>query len=104
MNTREALTEKYIQVRQKHDKLEEELKNLRLKKREKMTEHNKTEDQLKAIQSVGMLIGEVLNKQSEEKFLVKVNKFPKFEGMSGFYFGTGRGFWMKALDLDFKEI
>ena len=72
MNSRETLIEKYVKVNQNHDKLEEELKNIRLKKKEKMTEHTKTEDQLKAIQSVGMLIGEVLNKQSDQKFLVKV--------------------------------
>lgn len=66
------MIEKYIKVLQTHDKQEEELKNIRLKKMEKMTEHNKTEDQLKAIQSVGMLIGEILNKQSDQKFLVKV--------------------------------
>lgn len=72
MNSREALIEKYMQTRQTHDKQEEELKTVRLKKMEKMTEHTKTEDQLKAIQSVGMLIGEILNKQSDQKFLVKV--------------------------------
>lgn len=72
MNNRDTLIEKYIKVLQTHDKQEEELKNIRLKKMEKMTEHNKTEDQLKAIQSVGMLIGEILNKQSDQKFLVKV--------------------------------
>jgi len=78
MNSRETLIEKYIKVHQNHDKLEEELKNIRLKKREKMTEHTKTEDQLKAIQSVGMLIGEVLNKQSDQKFLVKVRSIIVF--------------------------
>ena len=74
MNTRESLIEKYLQTRQSHDKLEEELKAIRLKKMDKMKEHTKTEDQLKAIQSVGMLIGEILNKQSDQKFLVKVSQ------------------------------
>ena len=83
--------EKYVKVHQNHDKLEEELKNIRLKKKEKMTEHTKTEDQLKAIQSVGMLIGEVLNKQSDQKFLVKVFK--------GLYIGLGIMIYMWSVNL-----
>jgi 26S proteasome regulatory subunit T4 len=83
MNNRDALIEKYIKVHQTHDKQEEELKNIRMKKMEKMTEHTKTEDQLKAIQSVGMLIGEILNKQSDQKFLVKVLlSFPVLPSLS----------------------
>ena len=69
---RETIIQKYLKIRQTHDKFESEVKELRLKKHDKMKEYGKTEDQLKAIQSVGMLVGEVLNKQSEERFLVKV--------------------------------
>jgi 26S proteasome regulatory subunit T4 len=75
-STRETLIEKYVKTRQMHDKLDEEVREMRFKKMDKIKEYGKTEDQLKAIQSIGMLIGEVLNKQSDEKFLVKVRPFP----------------------------
>lgn len=71
-STREAFVNKYVKTRQMHDRLDDEVRELRFKKLDKIKEYTKTEDQLKAIQSIGMLIGEILNRQSDEKFLVKV--------------------------------
>ena len=43
-----------------------------------MKEYNKTEDHLKAIQSVGMLIGEVVSAQTEDKYLVKISSGSRY--------------------------
>ena len=56
---RSELIKQYIKKRKEHDKLEERLRLSRLQKLELIKEFDKTEDQLKAIQSAGMLIGEI---------------------------------------------
>ena len=58
---RDELLEKYIKIRREHDKLEERIRSSRKAKADLMKEYNKTEDHLKAVQSVGMLIGEIVN-------------------------------------------
>lgn len=78
MNSRDTVVKDYVKKKQSHDKLENDVKDLRFKKLDKIKEYGKTEDQLKAIQSVGMMIGEILNKQSDEKFLVKVSSGSRY--------------------------
>ncbi|KAJ1503509.1 26S proteasome subunit rpt4 [Coelomomyces lativittatus] len=41
-------------------------------------EYNKTEDDIKALQSVGQIIGEVLKQLDEEKFIVKASSGPRY--------------------------
>jgi 26S proteasome regulatory subunit T4 len=41
-------------------------------------EYNRTEDDLKAIQSVGMLIGDVLKHMDDERFIVKASSGPRY--------------------------
>lgn len=41
-------------------------------------EYEKTEDDLKALQSVGQIIGEVLRQLDEEKFIVKASSGPRY--------------------------
>ena len=77
-NQREILIEKYLTIRKQHDKIEERLKNKRMKKFELLKEEEKTEDYLKAIQSAGMFIGEILNQHSDEKYLVKISSGPRY--------------------------
>ncbi len=50
------------------------VKQLREQVRGLGKEYNKTEDDLKALQSVGQIIGEVLKQLDDERFIVKVNK------------------------------
>lgn len=75
---RSELIKQYIKKRKEHDKLEERLRLSRLQKLELIKEFDKTEDQLKAIQSAGMLIGELVSCQTAEKYLVKVSSGPRY--------------------------
>lgn len=77
-NPREVLIQKYLTIRKQHDKIEERVRQKRIKKQSLLVEEEKTEDYLKAIQSAGMFIGEILNKHSEEKYLVKISSGPRY--------------------------
>ncbi len=52
-------------------KLRQDVKNL-------VQEYNRTEEDLKAIQSVGMLIGDVLKKMDDERYIVKASSGPRY--------------------------
>ena len=41
-------------------------------------EYNRTEEDLKAIQSVGMLIGDVLKRMDENRFIIKASSGPRY--------------------------
>lgn len=43
-----------------------------------VAEYNRTEEDLKAIQSVGMLIGDVLKQMDDERFIVKASSGPRY--------------------------
>lgn len=75
---REELVRQYIKKRVEHDKVEERVRKLKEQKNDLLRDLQKSEDNMKAIQSVGMLIGEVISKQSEEKYLVKVSSGPRY--------------------------
>lgn len=75
---RDELIEKYIKIRKEHDRLDEKVRAARKQKAELMKQYNKTEDHLKAIQSVGMLIGEIVSAQTEEKYLVKISSGSRY--------------------------
>ncbi|KAI6785961.1 uncharacterized protein J7T54_006300 [Emericellopsis cladophorae] len=57
---------------------EAKLKNLRLEIKELQKEFDKTEDNIKALQSVGQIIGEVLKQLDEERFIVKASSGPRY--------------------------
>ncbi|KAH7335198.1 P-loop containing nucleoside triphosphate hydrolase protein [Rhizoctonia solani] len=61
-----------------HDKMSENLKNLRFTGRDLEKEFAKTEEDIKAIQSVGQIIGEVLKQLDDEKFIVKASSGPRY--------------------------
>jgi ATP-dependent 26S proteasome regulatory subunit len=46
--------------------------------REKNTEYDKTEDDLKALQSVGQIIGELLRQLDDERYIVKASSGPRY--------------------------
>ena len=72
------IVERYLKVRGDHDKIEERLKNKKNEKRNLMNDLEKTEDHLKAIQSVGLFTGEVISAKSDEKYLVKLSTGPRY--------------------------
>src|SRR5271169_306219 len=54
------------------------LKDLRLGIRDLEKAFDKTEEDMKALQSVGQIVGEVLKQLDEEKFIVKASSGPRY--------------------------
>ena len=52
--------------------MESRLKDLRGQLKDLTNQYDKSENDLKALQSVGQIVGEVLRQLTEEKFIVKV--------------------------------
>eukprot|EP00949_MAST-11_sp_MAST-11-sp1_P000587 g587.t1 len=61
-----------------HREVESKIKNLRLSVRDLAKEFDKTEYDLKALQSVGQIIGEVLKQLDEDKYIVKASSGPRY--------------------------
>ncbi|KAI1334751.1 P-loop containing nucleoside triphosphate hydrolase protein [Xylariaceae sp. FL0016] len=57
---------------------ESKLKALRLEIKGLEKDYNQTEDNIKALQSVGQIIGEVLKQLDEERFIVKASSGPRY--------------------------
>ncbi|GMG19574.1 unnamed protein product [Ambrosiozyma monospora] len=61
-----------------HSQWESRLKELRLGIRDLEKDFQKTEDDIKALQSIGQIIGEVLKQLDEERFIVKSSSGPRY--------------------------
>jgi len=61
-----------------HREWDAKLKDLRMGIRELEKTFDKTEDDMKALQSVGQIVGEVLKQLDEEKFIVKASSGPRY--------------------------
>jgi 26S proteasome regulatory subunit T4 len=61
-----------------HREWDAKLKDLRLGIRGLEKAFDKTEEDMKALQSVGMIVGEVLKQLDEEKFIVKASSGPRY--------------------------
>jgi len=61
-----------------HRELEVKVKKLRDKLKEQQAVYDKTEDDLKAVQNVGQIIGEVLKQLDNERFIVKASSGPRY--------------------------
>jgi len=72
---RERALQNYRRKLQETRLLESKLKNTRQKEKDLQKEYEKSENDLKALQSVGQIVGEVLKQLTDEKFIVKVNLF-----------------------------
>jgi 26S proteasome regulatory subunit T4 len=72
------IIERYTKVRADHDLLEERLKKKKTEKRQLMVDLDKTEDHLKAIQSVGLFTGEIISAKSDDKYLVKLSSGQRY--------------------------
>uniref|UniRef100_A0A7S1FFB3 AAA+ ATPase domain-containing protein n=1 Tax=Noctiluca scintillans TaxID=2966 RepID=A0A7S1FFB3_NOCSC len=77
---RDTAIRQYRDAINKHRDLEAKVKNLRLKVKEHAHEFDKTESDLKALQSVGQIIGEVLRMLDANKqtFIVKASSGPRY--------------------------
>ncbi|KAJ0403825.1 hypothetical protein P43SY_003922 [Pythium insidiosum] len=61
-----------------HREIESRVKSLRENVKNLVKEYNKTEDDLKALQSVGQIIGEVLRQLDDDRFIVKASSGPRY--------------------------
>jgi len=61
-----------------HREIDAKVKEFRLGLRDLEKQYDKTEDDIKALQSVGQIIGEVLKQLDEERFIVKASSGPRY--------------------------
>ncbi|KAJ8695178.1 26S proteasome subunit rpt4 [Pleurotus ostreatus] len=61
-----------------HETNSEGLKNLRFSLKDLERAYSKTEDDIKAVQSVGQIIGEVMKQLDDERFIVKASSGPRY--------------------------
>ena len=75
---RQLAVDAYTLSLRKNREAEVKVKELRLANVDLDKEYQKTEDDLKALQSVGQIIGEVLRPIDEEKLIVKASSGPRY--------------------------
>ncbi|QDZ17803.1 regulatory subunit P45 of 26S proteasome [Chloropicon primus] len=75
---REAALAEYRSKLLSHKEVDAQVRNLRQQVKEAKKAFDKTEDDLKALQSVGQIIGEVLRQLDSEKFIVKASSGPRY--------------------------
>ncbi|EIW70974.1 hypothetical protein TREMEDRAFT_37495 [Tremella mesenterica DSM 1558] len=61
-----------------HSRIGDSLKTVRLGIKALQTDYNKTEDDIKALQSVGQIIGEILKQLDDQRFIVKASSGPRY--------------------------
>ena len=75
---REKALADYRKKLMEHKEVEAKLKDLRLNLKDLNNQYEKSENDLKALQSVGQIVGEVLRQLTEEKFIVKATNGPRY--------------------------
>ncbi|KAJ2317842.1 26S proteasome subunit rpt4, partial [Coemansia sp. RSA 2681] len=61
-----------------HSEWDEKVKEARLGVKRLETDYEKSEDDLKALQSAGQIIGEVFKQLDEDRFIVKASTGPRY--------------------------
>ncbi|KAF4736122.1 26S protease regulatory subunit 10B [Perkinsus olseni] len=77
-NPREQAINAYIGKVKEHREYEARCKKLREQIKEVENDFETSEDHLKALQSVGQIVGEVLKQLDEERFIVKASSGPRY--------------------------
>ncbi|WFC96013.1 26S proteasome subunit rpt4 [Malassezia brasiliensis] len=75
---RTAALEAYQKAVRQHEERADALQKLRASIRDLERDYDKTEDDIKALQSVGQIIGEVLRKLDDERYIVKASSGPRY--------------------------
>uniref|UniRef100_A0A8C2YN02 AAA+ ATPase domain-containing protein n=1 Tax=Chinchilla lanigera TaxID=34839 RepID=A0A8C2YN02_CHILA len=78
VNPRDEALQDYHKKLLEHKKIHGCLKELREQLKELPKQYEKSENDLKALQSVGQFVGEVLKQLTEEKFIVKATNEPRY--------------------------
>ncbi|EIW79318.1 26S proteasome regulatory complex ATPase RPT4 [Coniophora puteana RWD-64-598 SS2] len=68
----------YREKMRQHEHISQSLKNLRFSLRDLEKEYDKTENDIKAVQSVGQIIAEVLRQLDDDRFIVKATSGPRY--------------------------
>ncbi|KAI0339663.1 26S proteasome regulatory complex ATPase RPT4 [Trametopsis cervina] len=68
----------YREKMRQHEANSQSLKNLRFSLKDLEKEYEKTEDDIKAVQSVGQIIAEVMKQLDDERFIVKASSGPRY--------------------------
>merc|ERR1712137_1211225 len=61
-----------------HKEMDAKVRSMREEAKTLKKQYDKTEDDLKALQSVGQIIGEVLRRLDEERYIVKASSGPRY--------------------------
>eukprot|EP00794_Sanderia_malayensis_P011108 gene11108-12278_t len=77
-STREKALSDYRKKLSEHREVEARLKEMREQLKELSGKYDKSENDLKALQSVGQIVGEVLKQLTEEKYIVKATNGPRY--------------------------
>jgi len=75
---RERLVNDYRNKIREAREVEANVKKLRQDRQELVREYERTEEDIKAIQSVGLMIGDVLKNVDDERFIVKASSGPRY--------------------------
>jgi len=75
---RQKVLAEYRKVLLAHKETDAKVRKMRDEMKGLNKDYNKTEDDLKALQSVGQIIGEVLRQLDEERFIVKASSGPRY--------------------------
>lgn len=75
---RQKALDEYKKTLMTHREADAKLKTLREKSKQLQQDYEQSEDDLKALQSVGQIIGEVLKDLGDEKFIVKATNGPRY--------------------------
>merc|ERR1712137_1161359 len=75
---REKALQDYRKKLLEHRELDARLKEVREQEKKLQKDYDKSENDLKALQSVGQIVGEVLKQLTEEKFIVKATNGPRY--------------------------
>lgn len=78
LQQREQALRGYVTKVKEHHDLNEKLRNLREQNRAIAKDFETSEDHLKALQSVGQIVGEVLKHLGEDKYIVKASSGPRY--------------------------
>ncbi|XP_054163503.1 26S proteasome regulatory subunit 10B [Oppia nitens] len=81
-NTTDAIRDKALQDYRKkvleHREIEQRLKEVRESLKDVTKQYDKSENDLKALQSVGQIVGEVLKQLTDDNFIVKATNGPRY--------------------------
>ncbi|KAJ7090186.1 26S proteasome regulatory complex ATPase RPT4 [Mycena belliarum] len=75
---RQNALKSYREKMRAHEASSESLKTLRFSLKDLGKAYEKTEDDIKAVQSIGQIIGEVMKQLDDERFIVKASSGPRY--------------------------